>query len=343
VLEAKYGDFLVSDHVHQAHSAVRWGSNWWKDICNLEGDGRWFVESTVKKVGDGSTTALWNDAWLGAVALKDRFPRLFSISTLQNAKVAEAGSWVNNSWVWSLTWRRTFFVWEEELYKEFLTLLQGASLSAVGDKWVWKEDAGGVFTVKSCYNLLSISAASALVLSSEQQFVFRGIWKSAAPLKAIAFSWQALTGKIATRSNLLRRGVGFGGEATGCSFCGAVSETPIHLLLHCNLTAAVWYRVVSWLGLCFVNPPNLFISFASFVGNGSSKKRKKGLAVIWHALIWVIWKVRNDRIFNNKLLSVEEVVDMVKVTAWRWFLGRVTKHPCLWYEWLREPICCFDA
>jgi hypothetical protein len=62
VLEAKYGDFLVSDHVHQAHSAVRWGSNWWKDICNLEGDGRWFVESTVKRVGDGSTTALWNDA-----------------------------------------------------------------------------------------------------------------------------------------------------------------------------------------------------------------------------------------------------------------------------------------
>jgi hypothetical protein len=207
VLEAKYGDFLATSHVHQAHSEVRWASNWWKDICNLEGDGRWFVETLEKRVDDGNTTALWNDAWIGDVALKDRFPRLFSISTLKDAKVAEVGSWVNNNWCWCLIWRRSFFVWEEQLYNELLTLLQGVSLSAVVDKWHWKADAGGVFSVKTCYTMLTTSAASSLVLSSDHKFVLRGIWKSDAPLKAIAFSWQALTGKIPTRNNLLRRGV----------------------------------------------------------------------------------------------------------------------------------------
>jgi hypothetical protein len=133
------------------------------------------------------------------------------------------------------------------------------------------------------------------------------------------------------------------GGVTGCSFCGAANETPVHLLLHCNLASAVWYRVSCWLGFVLVNPPNLFISFASFLGNSNAKKRKKGFAVIWHAVLWVIWKVRNDRIFNNKLLTVEEVVDAVKLTAWRWYLGKLTKHPCLWYEWLYEPICCLDA
>ncbi|KAK2356246.1 hypothetical protein QL285_093594 [Trifolium repens] len=123
VLEAKYGDHLASGHVHHAHSEVRIASTWWRDICNLEGEGSWFVETTVKRVGDGNMTALWKDAWLGDVTLKDRFPCLFSISTLKDAKVAEAGSWVNNNWCWVLTWRRNFFAWEENLYNELLTLL----------------------------------------------------------------------------------------------------------------------------------------------------------------------------------------------------------------------------
>jgi hypothetical protein len=343
VLEAKYGESLAVGHIQHDYSESRMASTWWRDICKLEGDERWFVETTVKKLGDGNMTELWNDAWLGTVPLKDRFPRLFSISTLKEAKVAEAGIWVNNSWCWSLTWRRNFFVWEEEMHIELMALLHGTSPSVACDKWVWTEGAGGVFSVNSCYRLLTTRAISAEVIPSDHKFVFVGIWRSAAPLKAIVFSWQALIGKIPTRSNLLRRGVGLGGGATGCCFCGAASETPVHLLLHCGFAAAVWYRVLSWLGFNLVNPPNLFISFASFLGITSLKKRKKGLAVIWHALIWVIWKVHNDRIFNAKLRSVEEVVESVQVTAWRWWLGRATGQPCLWYEWLHEPICCLDA
>jgi hypothetical protein len=127
------------------------------------------------------------------------------------------------------------------------------------------------------------------------------------------------------------------------SLCGVGSETTTHLLLHCDLVAAVWYKVSKWVGFYFVNPPDLFISLASFVAFASSKKRKQGLLLIWHAAIWVIWKVRNDRIFSNKAFTAEEVADLVQVTAWRWFLGCLTKHPCLLYEWQHEPLCCLDA
>jgi hypothetical protein len=173
--------------------------------------------------------------------------------------------------------------------------------------------------------------------------VFQGIWKSAAPLKVTAFSWQTLHDKIPTRRNLHRRGVIADVAATRCIFCGAVSETSVHLILHCRLASGVWYKVCRWLDFYFVNPPSLFISFASFLGFTSSEKRKKGLSMIWHAVVWVIWKVRNDLIFNNKSITEEEVVDLVKVSAWRWFLGRLTKHPCLLYEWNHEPLCCLDA
>jgi hypothetical protein len=329
VLEAKYGDRLAHAHLHQEHCESRLASIWWKDVCKLEGDGRWFAEAAVKKLGDGNTTLFWTDFWLGNFSLKDCFPRLFSISTLKEAYVAEAGSWVNDCWCWSLGWRRNLLVWEEDLLREMMTCLQGVSLSSTTDKWVWSEAADGVFTVNSCYIALTKHAALVSDFSDFQKLVFQSIWRSAAPLKVTAFSWQALHDRIPTRRNLHRRGVIVDLAATGCIFCGAVPGTAAHIFLHCSLDAQVWYKVCRWLGFCFVNPPTLFNSFASFLGLTSSKKRKKGLSLIWHAVVWVIWKVRNDLIFNNKSITEEEVVDLVKVSAWRWFLGRLTKHPWL--------------
>jgi hypothetical protein len=220
VLEAKYGDSLTHAHLHQEHCEIWTTSIWWTDVCNLEGDGRWFAEAAVKKLGDGNTTLLWTDNWLGNSSLKDRFPRLFSISTLKEAKVAEAGSWVNDCWQWSLEWRRNLFVWEEDLLRELMTSLQGVSLSTLADKWVWSEAVDGVFSVNSCYSALTRHAAYLSNFTEFQKLVFQGIWKSAAPLKVTAFSWQTLHDKIPTRRNLHRRGVIADVAATRCIFCG---------------------------------------------------------------------------------------------------------------------------
>ncbi|MCH99283.1 hypothetical protein A2U01_0020295, partial [Trifolium medium] len=29
------------------------------------------------------------------------------------------------------------------------------------------------------------------------------------------------------------------------------------------------------------------------------KKAKKGLLLVWHAVIWVLWRTRNEKIFSN--------------------------------------------
>jgi len=44
-------------------------------------------------------------------------------------------------------------------------------------------------------------------------------------------------------------------------------------------------------------------------------KLKRG-ADIWHATVWVIWIARNDRIFNNKVLEVDDIVEQIKVLSW---------------------------
>jgi len=83
-------------------------------------------------------------------------------------------------------------------------------------------------------------------------------------------------------------------------------------------------------GCCPYNPSNITRS-------GSCKKLRSGLKLIWKT---VIWKARNDRLFNSRVLSAIEVVDKIKVLVWCWYLGRMTKTLCLFYEWSWNPINC---
>jgi hypothetical protein len=247
VLQSKYGDNLASKHLQQEHSEVRLASIWWKDICKLEGNDRWLTETIVKKVGNGRSTSLWTDAWLGNFTLKDRFPRLYSISIAKDVMVAEAGLRENDNWRWALDWRRNLFVWEHDLLNELMLILNAVSLSATADRWVWLEDSSGDFSVNSCYCFLAKRGAAAAGISEVQKLVFHGVWKIPAPLKVTAFSWQAFLDKIPTKSNLIRRGVALDVTAIGCNFCSVETESSIHLLLHCSLASTVWYKVCRWL------------------------------------------------------------------------------------------------
>lgn len=66
----------------------------------------------------------------------------------------------------------------------------------------------------------------------------------------------------------------------------------------------------------------------------------KGLGLIWLATVWVLWKARNDRIFNGVSLEVDDIVDEVKVLSWRWILCRMPIPACLFFEWCWNPQLC---
>jgi hypothetical protein len=156
------------------------------------------------------------------------------------------------------------------------------------------------------------------------------------------FAWQAILDRIPSRFNLSRRGVIKPPESKDCAFCRLVEEKSQHLLLQCDFASGVWYAIFNWLGFVYISPPNLLISFAAMSGLGVSKRRKKGLMLLWQVVLWSIWKARNDRLFNNKEASVNEVVDSIKHISWKWYLGRIANHPCLLYEWLKEPWYCLE-
>lgn len=81
-----------------------------------------------------------------------------------------------------------------------------------------------------------------------------------------------------------------------------------------------------------VTPLNLFIHSACWSDEANSKKIHRGFWLIWHAVIWVIWRERNDRIFNNKEKGVDEIVEEVKAMSWHWDLSKQKVASCLFYD-----------
>ncbi|KAK2416256.1 hypothetical protein QL285_038667 [Trifolium repens] len=208
------------------------------------------------------------------------------------------GTMNDTGWRWNLTWRRNFFSWEIPLFHEMLAVIEGFQPLDCEDSWQWRADPTAGFTSKSAYHALINLQNNGNQLSHMQQFVFKNIRKSAAPSKVISFSWQLVLDRIPSKQNLMLCGVDTGIEAL-CVACNSKLETSVHLFLHCDVAAHVWYEIARWVGHDLIMPPTLGHSFSLLLSCGFGKIRKKGLALIWHAFIWSIWRARNNRIFNN--------------------------------------------
>jgi hypothetical protein len=319
----------------------RTASKWWTDICNINKDVDWFSGAVEKKIGSGRTTKFWTDNWVGGQALCERFPRLFTVSNMQDVVISDLGSWVDNQWIWDFQWRRNFFQWEQELNVQLILCIASFQPSDVDDVWLWRDNLEEGLTVKSCYNQLSGDTSLNNLTDTTGSFVFANVWKCAAPSKVCAFSWLLLLDRIQTKDDLWRRRM-IDDQQIMCVHCGVKTETSPHLFLHCDYAAKVWYEMMRWLGLVIVIPSNLLTSFAILVGCAKDKKAKKGLILIWNAIVWVLWKHRNDRIFNDREMNIEELVDQIKLWSWRWFINRMAMGPCLLYEWNWSPFDCFN-
>jgi len=63
-------------------------------------------------------------------------------------------------------WRRSLFVWEEELVGELKLLLHSVALQVdKEDKWLWKLETSHVYSVRSAYKLLTVQPPAVSVVS----------------------------------------------------------------------------------------------------------------------------------------------------------------------------------
>jgi len=342
VLEGKYGPCKESLLVGGIASWPRNASVWWKDVVRLEdfGGQGWFNSELKRKVGNGVDTSFWMVNWCGGRSFALKYPRLFSISNQREAMVGDIGVVTEEGLVWNFSWRRRLFVWEEELLLSLMEDLEGITMSNEDDVWRWNLEDNGIFSVKSAYLKLEGLVLLEDLWGEVEKRVFANMWDSPAPSKVVAFAWRVLLNRIPTKGNLAFRNVLPPETSLLCVMCNRKEESALHLFLHCDMAALVWLKLMLWLDCLFLSPPNLFIHWECWSVRGRNKKVKKGLWLIWHTTIWVLWKARNDTIFNGQTFEVDELVEEIKVLSWRWLLHRTHSLSCLFYEWSWNPMFC---
>ncbi|AES97382.1 transmembrane protein, putative [Medicago truncatula] len=102
-------------------------------------------------------------------------------------------------------------------------------------------------------------------------------------------------------------------DTTCISRCGN-SETTTHLFLHCDTFDSLWSHVRRWLQISSVLPGDirqLFIQFTYMAG--LPRFTHSFLKIIWFALVWVLWKEKNDRVFKNTVSDPLTLIEKVKL------------------------------
>ena len=85
-------------------------------------------------------------------------------------------------------------------------------------------------------------------------------------------------------------------------------ESENHLFLHCSLTMGLWHRLFQVAKMDWVPPKSISDMLSiNYEGFGLSKRE----IVLWQAaciaLIWVVWRERNARIFEIKARNSENL------------------------------------
>ena len=282
------------------------GCGLWRSISSNWAD---FVSFLDYEVGVGDRIRFWFDRWCGDCPLKDAFPDLFVCTTNRNATVAslllQSTSGSRNSW--NITFTRNFNDWEVARVASFFECLYShVSFRNGADHIRWSLKRDGVFDIRSYY--------SALRGSQPVSFPWKAIWGVRVPRRVAFFTWSAVWGRILTADNLMRRGYHLAGR---CYMCCCEGETICHLLLHCPKAMGMWNFVFRSFGFMWVMPKDLtdlFVGWHNWLGKSHSR--------IWNlipsCLVWIIWRERNRRVFEEVECSDSQLLEFFSNSLFDW-------------------------
>ncbi|XP_058725825.1 uncharacterized protein LOC131597130 [Vicia villosa] len=254
--------------------------------------------------------------------------------------VKELGEWVNNHWRWRIVECESNLTQVElEEWGELRQLLLD-----VAPKWrekdffVWPLNGSGVFNVKDYYGSMVLEQTD-MEEDPATKKAWSIVWKSWMPSKVKIFAWRLFKDRLATRVELVKRGIIENNNASFCVFGCQCQKNIHHLFLSCGIVVGVWGKVYQWLGIAQQVHTICCEEFLHMVGLLKRSCVKSRVGVIWVTVCWCIWKQRNDLIFNNGLVDLEVIVHKVKMFTWWWLaIGNKQNIYCNFYEWSHCPL-----
>lgn len=226
------------------------------------------------RVGDGTSINVWTDPWLADAQFP--FVQTEMPSYLRDAKVSSLMKVQDTGW-------------DEEVIEDiFMPEDRDKILSipipntAHKDKLIWMGEEKGVYSVKSCYRLLTWEE------TPEPNCMWNTIWKLSLPPKVKVLAWQVCQNVLPTAVNLQSKRVEC---PILCKLCNQEVETTDHVFIHCGVAKACW-RQVDGVEDLTANHVQEWMSTA--MEKLSAYNRCLLLTICWR-----LWGARNQEVWNN--------------------------------------------
>jgi hypothetical protein len=200
-------------------------SHFWSGLMKVKSD---FLRLGKIGIGDGSQVRFWEDAWLGNIALKNRFPTLYDIVRKKSATVVK----VFSSNPLNVSFRRHLFGHNLIAWHTIVAMISDVQLMGQKDTFIWLAQQNRKFSVCSMYRALVVPH----ILPRDHV-----IWKLKLPLKVKIFIWYLIKGVALIKDNLAKRQ--WKGSLK-CCYCN-MDESIQHLFFDCPCVRFVW-RVVQF-------------------------------------------------------------------------------------------------
>ncbi|XP_058734229.1 uncharacterized protein LOC131605960 [Vicia villosa] len=210
------------------------------------------------------------------------------------------------------------------------------------DSFSWSLTSNGIFSVKSCYDRF-MAILSGNPMEAIKVKALSHLWKCLAPSRILFFGWRFILDRIATRDQLVRRGILQEGNDSLCALCLLEEESIEHLSYYCRVTSSIWRRVYMWLDLAEFMIIEDFVAFFLNCDKIICLNKRAIVAIVWLATVWSIWLKRNAVIFKQESFSFSECMSEIVSNSWYWLCNSYKKvNLCNYYYWNILPLKCFE-
>ncbi|XP_021998467.1 uncharacterized protein LOC110895432 [Helianthus annuus] len=192
------------------------------------------------------------------------------------------------------------------------------------DKWIWKADVSGAFTVSSMKSIIQASNAD------EEVEVWD--WNPLVPIKLNTFGWRLLLNWLPTADVLRKRGILIGPSM--CPLCNMANESADHIFASCYVASVIWNAVSRWCGLDPIDVSSVRDIFEIHRSATSSSYKRQVIHAIITTTCWTLLKTRNNIIFNNGSFKVDGIKGEVKSSSFLWVKYKAKRINVEWNRWI---------
>ncbi|GJU33964.1 hypothetical protein Tco_1182318 [Tanacetum coccineum] len=131
------------------------------------------------KLGNGDSTAFWDDKWIGDIVLKDMYPRIYALDTCKAVTV-----WIklNDSSLDNSLRRKSRGGVEQVQFNALFDLVDSVTLVPSFDRWVWSLEGSGEFSVASIRKMIDEKRLSTVDTKTH--------WIKCVPIKVNVLAWK---------------------------------------------------------------------------------------------------------------------------------------------------------